>query len=469
MLNKTIFLFIVSLFFAVHNIYPQSNAELFIKDLINYEDVTSYIDKDELQRSQRLGINYTGVNNKFLISYDIDDAVKSEIKGKNTAYNINEKMLEDSYSVIEFSVPSLNYNKNFYLKDGKFISPPSYFSKNWQTKESRYFVFKISEPRLFNDYCTKKLDEFVDSMCVMLQIDESRRQQLEKEKIYYLMCKDDNEIEKLTGYKARGIFITAFDEIISTYNTHFHELSHFLINYKLQNLSLNTLPFFLEGFANAFGGRGGISNRVVLDLGVYLQKSGFITYDSLITFDKFYNEDASLTYPVAGLYNLFLFKKLGTDKYLELYKEVNGKLEDIKSFRVEKISLPGKDEFDNFLKEYEENASILVDEPKNEDEYYKFSIDGPFFYTPEDLTNIPADYISKKYNDIFKKSPDEICKYKYGIVADSLSVSIYNFYTNDIIASYSINFSIDRIHVPFINGKYEFYVKKDLFDEDIKR
>lgn len=467
-MKQTFILFLVILLTIVRNIFSQSSSESFINALLNNEDVTQYIDNNEFKRSERMGIIYSGIKNKCLISYDIDDAVKSDIKEKNTSYKILVKNLENNYSKIEFIVPSSGYKKDFYMKSDKFIAPSTYFSRNWSTKESKYFIFKISEPKYFNDYCMLKLDEFVDSMCVTLQMSEERRQQLEREKIYYILCKDDNEIEQLTGYKARGIFITAFDEIISTYNTHFHELSHFLINYKLQNLTLNTLPFFLEGFANAMGGRGGISKNVVLDIGWYMQKSGFMTYDSILSFDGFYKEDASLTYPVAGLYNLFLINELGIDKYLGLYKLVNGSLDDIKSFNVIMLSLPARSEFEKFLEEYNKSANIIIEDlDQSRIGYYKFSIDSQYFYKPDDLTVIPAGYISKKYNDIFSKNSSETCQYKYGIAADSLSVSIYNFYTNDIIASYSINFSIERKKVPVVNGKYEFYVNKDVFDGDL--
>lgn len=468
MFNKIFTLFIILFLFSCQSISSQSNSDLFIKALLNYsEDVKQYIDRDELQRSQRMGIAYIGVVNKSLISYDIDEAVKKEIKEKNTAYNINERKLEDNYSVIEFSVPALNYTKTFYMKDGKFIAPSSYFSRNWQPKQSKYFIFKISEPKYFNDYCIEKLDEFVDSMCLLLQIDESRKQQLEREKIYYIMCKDDDEIELLTGYKARGIFITAFDEIISTYNTHFHELSHFMMNYKLQNLTLNTLPFFLEGFANAMGGRGGISKNVVLDIGWYMQKSGLVTYDSILSFDGFYKEDASLTYPVAGLYNLFLIKELGINKYLEMYKSVNGSLEEIKSYNTWKF-VSEKSLFEQFLNEYKNYASILIGDLKEPIGYIKFSTDPAYLIAPTVIRDLPEDYISKKYNDIFTKDNSKTCPYKYGFAVDSLSVSMYNFLTNDIIASYSINFSLDRKQVPKVNNKYEFYVKEDVFDRDIK-
>lgn len=458
----------LALFFTC-NIFSQSQSDLFLKALINKENVLAYIDKDELQRSQRLGISYTGVEYKALISFDIDESIKNDIKANSLQCNINEEKLEEDYFKVTFSVPFKSYSKIFYLKSGKFVSPSSYFSRDWKTIESKYFIFKIREPKYFNDYCIKKLDEFIDSMSLTLNFDEQQMKLLEKEKIYYILCKDENEIEQVTGFNTRGIYIIAFDEIITTYNTHYHELAHLLINYKLKNLSLYTLPFFMEGFAVAIGGRGGISKNVVLDMGWYLQKSGFMVYDSIISNEGFYNEDASMTYPLAGLYNAFLMKNIGIEKYLELYRFVNGSLEDLKTFNFGKLNLPANDKFIKFLKEYEVTMNISVDDSKKkENGYLKFSIDALRLILPDDLKEIRDNYVSKKYNEVFYKNADEVCKYKYGITADSSSISVYNFYTNDIIASYSVNFSIERKPVQNNNGKYEFYVKETLFDTGVK-
>jgi hypothetical protein len=391
-------------------------------------------------------------------------------------------------------VPSKSYLKIFYLKSGKFIPPSSYFSWNWNTIESKYFIFKISEPKYFNDYCIRKLDEFVDSVSALLNFDEQQKQLLEKEKIYYVLCKDEKEIERVTGFNTRGIYITAFDEVITTYNTHYHELAHLLINFKLKNLSLYTLPFFMEGFAVAVGGRGGISKNVVLDMGFYLQKSGFMTYDSIISNEGFYKEDASITYPVAGLYNEFLIKNLGIEKYIELYKKVNGSLEVIKSFRSDKLNLPGKDEFDKFLKEYENVPSIYVNEADTNkprmllpdgsivvirkamfmriENNYKFIVDSPFLFSPAD-SNISKDYFSKKYIEVIQDDNswdvnlNGLNPPKYGVICDSNNINLYNFFTNEIIAYYSINFSIYKKSVPIINDKYCFFVNQKAFESDL--
>ena len=129
----------------------------------------------------------------------------------------------------------------------------------------------------------------------------SEKRILEKQKIGYIFCADEKGVEKITGFNAKGLAMLGTDEVVTSYQTHFHEVAHILINYKLKLLGLYTLPFFMEGFAVAVGGRGGMAPRVVTDLGYFLQKSGQLTYDSIFTFDQFRSTDGSITYPVAVL------------------------------------------------------------------------------------------------------------------------------------------------------------------------
>ncbi len=480
--------YFIVLFLVLFNSFliSQEKQREFIDTLINKsENLEKFVDKNELIKSKRLGTNYDSVKYKFIISYDIDEKVKDEVKKSGIKYGIKTNQLGNEYSVTEFTVPTLNYSKNFYFKNSKWISHVTYFSRNWSSKTSRYFIFKISEPKYFNDYCINKLDEFVDSIAVLLEFDEQQKQLLEKEKIYYVLCKDEKEIEQVTGFNTRGIYITAFDEVVTTYNTHYHELAHLLMNYKLKNLSLYTLPFFMEGFAVAVGGRGGMAKRVVLDIGYYLQKSGFLTYDSIITNDGFYKEDASITYPVAGLYNAFLLKEMGARRYIKLYKEVNGSLFDIEKMGKNQINLPGTEIYNSYLKDYRSQPNIFVDnndtnkiygeQLKNKPglfnkikNYFKFSVRSPFIFSPQKSNLVADSYRSKKYIEISGDTASWKIVLKYGITADFNSISLYNFYTNELITSYSQNFSFDSQTVPVIDNMYEFFINENVFENDLE-
>lgn len=479
------------------NAFSQTNPEKFVKALINNGDnIRDFVDETELTRSERLGITYTDVKNKFLIGYDIDEQVKSDLKEGRLQYDVKEKVLEDNYSQVEFSVPAIKYSKLFYFHHGKFISPTTYLTRNWLTKESKYFIFKISEPKYFNDYCVKRLDDFVDKIADTLEFSDSDRELLRQQKIYYIFCKDEDEVQELTGYKSKGQAILAFDEVITAYQTHFHELSHLLINYKLKNLGLYTLPFFMEGFAVAMGGRGGMAPRVVTDVGYYLQKTAFLTYDSILTYDAFTSQDANMTYAVSGLYNMFLFNELGVDKYLELYKHVNGDLENIKKIKYSEFSLPDDNAFIGFLSRYENGFSITpeylgsiqykdnvlsdvsgypnykrLDESKSV--YFNiYQNDNAYIY---DTLNMGDIYVSRISNRNYDPVNGLHCKYL--VTADSISIKVYNCYNDELLASYETNFSLSHLLVP-VSGKgnrgaplpqfFSFTVSSDIFNNELR-
>ena len=424
---------------------------------------------DELVRSSRLGINYNGIKNKLLISYDIDDNIKKEIIEKKLKYELHELEEHGKFSKFEFSISVLNYTKYFYFRSWKYISPSTYYSRNWETDTSKYFIFKISEPKYFNDYCIKKLDEFVDKTADLLEYTNDEKHLLETKKIYYIFCKDENEIKTVSGFDTRGIYITAFDEVITTYNTHYHELAHLLMNYKLKNLNLYTLPFFMEGFAVAIGGRGGLAPRVVTDIGLYLQVKGILSYDSIITNEGFNNENASLTYPLAGLYNLFLMNTMGMNKYFDLYKSVNGDPDYINKINLSDLNLPKDSIFNKYLEEYFINSDIFPfacdtfnvpfggGEKRKIDTllYHKFDMswghDYDFLYNMEE-DNVNRDgehlYLSSKYKELFSK--DDINRsigIKYVLITDTNFVKIYNLFNNELIAEYEEQFSVSGLKV----------------------
>ncbi len=320
---------------------------------------------------------------------------------------------------------------------------------------------------------------------------------LRKQKIYYIFCKDEEEVQALTGYKSKGQAILAFDEVITAYQTHFHELAHLLINYKLKNLGLYTLPFIMEGFAVAMGGRGGMAPRVVTDVGYYLQKTGFLTYDSIITNESFLSQDANMTYAVAGYYNTFLFNELGANKYLELYKKVNGDLEYVKRIRNSDFVLPNNVRFDNFQTPYEQSFPIkpeklgLLEYNSKYDVivlcYYKLVEQGKYYYfntttiganAIEDSTNLGNYYVSRLFESISKGRYVSIENYhaKYFLIADSSSVRIYNCFNDELIASYDLNFSVEHKTISFLTKNrqnestwpiYTFSVLSDVFNKEL--
>lgn len=456
-----------------------SPEQEFIKSLLSdTSDVSRYLDKNDLQKSERLGIRYEGVRYKFLISYDIDPVIKDQVQRDIYTYKVSNEKLEDDFSKITFSTNEADYKKEFYFRGGRLTDPSNYFTRKWHQYDSKYFRILASDASLYNNYSVFQLDNFTDALLRLLRFTNEDKQLLEKNKVYYILCRDQEEIKRITGFDTRGIYILAYDQIITTYNCHFHELAHLLINMKLKRLPLYTLPLFQEGFATATGGRGGISRDVLLDIGRYLQKSGFVQLNSILTKKDFQQEDASMTYPVAAVYNYFLMNEYGMEPYLELYLNNSGSEGMVAGFEASDIKLPPLEKFTAFIETYREKSGVSPDfNIKGATVVYEgnagmvyLSGDNYIFRIRKNMLltdkNPLLSYKSRKFAELFPGTTYR--GQKYLITADSMEVNVYNLFTNNLIASYAAGYSLSVRKVTSENGYFTFSVSKSVFDEELK-
>ena len=460
--------------------FSNDSAAGFINALLkDRNNLNNFILPEELSISRRLGIEYTGVDNKCLISDDIDSSLREEINSKKLSFTYKLEKLNDDYSKLFFSIPSRKFAKEYYFKDSYLISPPYYFAGNWKKEESKFFIFHISAPSLFNQYAERRLDNFVDKICKVLGLSDDQVKKLEENKIHYYLCRDGNEIKKLTGYDARGLYYLPYDYIITTFNCHYHEILHLLMNYKLGKIPLYTLPLLQEGFAVAFGGRGGKEPDVILEMGAFLANNNFLGYNSILNKKDFNQYDATMTYPLAGLYNKFLIKALGINKYITLYKKYSGNKSNIEKLKIDPVDLPSAEKWEYYLKNYLNNNSIKIEIPvthefkeiekrKNnfivseDSEYYLFQIRDTLFLSPSQKLN---NYQSKLFHEIF---PENLYQSeKYAIIADSNEVSVYNFYSNNLVAKYVRSFTPSNEKVKLNNNFYQFAIKKEIFEKSL--
>lgn len=473
-----LFLFISTISRAGVNGAPD-DIDNFFKTLISEKgNIESFVLDTELEKSRRLGISYENTPDKFLISYDIDKDVKEKINSGFVKYEVSKSDLGNGFTKATFSLKGMSYKREYFFKNGRYISPELYYTRDWKNFTSKYFNFFISDPSLFNSYSADKLDSYVEAISNLLNLTKDDKSVLEKNKIIYILCRDEKEIEKLTGFNTRGMYMLAFDEIVTTFNTHFHELSHLLINFRLRSLPLYTLPFLQEGFAAATGGRGGLMRNIIMDAGYYLEKSGYIPYNSILTKKEFASEDASMTYPVAALYNYFLLKELGIESYLKLYRSLSGSGKFVENLGTDSIRFPSEMHFKEFLNSYNYMGGISFEEKGAPGRlvYEGASgkiYDGGSFYIVRLKSNMvlsspekPQNYRSKKFEEIFPG-----VKYngqKYLITSNAREISVYNLYTNNLTGSWSAGFSFSHKNVPVQEGYYQFYLSKDIFDEGLQ-
>jgi hypothetical protein len=455
--------------------FDENRAKEFINALISdKENISIYVLPSELETSNLLGIKYKDVKFKFLIGNDIDDNIKSEILKSGLKYNISLNKQDDVYSILEFSVPEKNYIKKYYFQNEFMVSQVYYYTRNWKRIESAHFIYIVNDSNLINNYSINAVEKYFSNVCDVLQIDELS---LEKNKIRYVLCRDQDEIEKITGYKSLGMCDLAYDYVLSTFPCHYHELSHLLINYKLQNISLFTNPFFQEGFAVAMGGRGGREPYIIHYVGLFLAKSGFIDYKDLLNRQKFIGEDATISYPLSGLYNLFLIKTIGIDKYLVLYKKYSTDNSGINQSEINLADLPSDNSWNEFINdrfkpqgiypavnEKSENIilkteNIIIGESQD---YYEIRIKDTAFLKEK---NFLPGYISSRFKELFPQR--NYSGEKYAFIANTKEILIYNLYTNNLIADYTPSFSIPPSEIKSIDGYYVYNITKNVFGEKL--
>ena len=476
------YIIIFPFFLQVHvhaQMLSQTEAEAFINSLINDDiNVAAYLDPYELKLSHRLNIEYQEVRHKFLISYGLDSDLKKDMRKKKLFYHIEIQKLGNGFSRILFTVPEKTYEQGFYFKGNKLISPISYYTWNWSRLESEHFNFVISDTIFWNSYCVENLEQFYIKIADLLELTEKQERKIRREKIYYILCKDEEEIKQLTGFSTRGMYNIAYDFVITTFNAHYHELLHLLINYKIEKPHLYTHPFFQEGFAVALGGRGGKEPGVILRLGSFLYESGMMDYVNLLNKPGFYQYDASMSYPASGLYNYFLLEELGIERYLVLYARYSGKAEEVDRMYIVQDDLPPIERWHEFLREFKKIDPISLSwNGKEADIIYRDASadileDGNRYYFGIKDTLLIATggvrhgFRSKKYEEIFpnKKYNGE----KYLIAASNDEISIYNLYTGCLMANFVSAFSLPIKNVPIHEGYYLFNVPKKLFDEELK-
>ncbi len=305
-----------------------------------------------------------------------------------------------------------------------------------------------------------------------LNYSQAELELIQKHKIIYILCRDEKEVERLTGYAARGMYNLAYDAIVTSYNVHYHELMHLMINYKLKYLNLFTHPFLLEGFATAFGGRGGLHSRVLMQMGSFLTISNFLDIEELFSYSGFAGNDPSLSYAASGVYAYFLINEIGIDSFLTIYKKYSGAFEDIRKMELDINELPSADKFYHFLAEF--NFEFIKPERRNEksleihrdsvniiyeymDKYY-FVLSGSLLLKTESVVN---NYKSKKFDEF--NFGFEYLGERYLISANEAEISVYDLFTNNLILSCIQSFQKDL--KPFIKteDRYEFSIPKHFF------
>ena len=427
----------------------------------------------ELKLARRLGITYPAVANKFLIGFDFDTATKAKLRSGEIRGSRSVERLPDGFSRLTVKLDGSHQQRVFYFKNGAFVTPVWYFARNWKRVESKHFSFRLSDGHQLHPEAITALEKFFTDASKLLELSAAEERLAEKEKIIYVLCSDEDEIERLTTFRTRGITLLSYDYIVTTYSCHFHEVLHLLINFKLKSAPLFTHPLLQEGFAAGFGGRGGIALNSVLQSGVFLHDTKFLQYKELLSARQMLDNDASLTYPVSGLYVRFLMKTIGLKGFLSLYSKFSTTLNGVNTLVLDEKDLPPDDLWNRFVDSVRNQPDMTFTPPAgnvnplvsdsvaslaSQGKFYRVRMRGSFALRPE---NIVSGYASRVFKEALPLS--EYRGERYLFIADTNEVTVYDVYLNTSIAAFSSGFTVPPQKPKWENGWCEFWIRKNVF------
>lgn len=454
--------------------------EFFRELILNPPQLARYHEPKELEAARRLGIEYEGEPNKFMIGYGFEESARRFLKEEGLRYTLTAESLDEGYTMLNVEIPQLGLTKRFSFRSQQLVSPVQYHARNWVVRHGRYVEFRVGDTTLLHPAAIEALDRFIEEMMDVLACPDNDRQTLQNKKIIYFLCRDESEVERLTGFRSRGMHLIPYDYIVSTYPCHYHEVAHLLLNFKLRRLPLFTHPFLQEGFATAYGGRGRIAARTLLHTGAFLVSSSAVNYRDLFLAEKFREYDPSLSYAVAGLYVRFLTETFGMGRFLELYRRYSGTADQVQRSMLHAADLPPEAQWEGYARRFAESsddaslrADILVEAPPCSSsrtivsgkhmsivecgEYVRIRTRQSFALMPLKSQIL---YRSRIADEL--ELADQVRHARLYVHADSHEVVLYDLFSECSLASYSRGFALDRKEVPRRDGYYEFWIRKEL-------
>ena len=432
--------------------------------------------EEDQERSHRFGIEYDNIPIKADCTSPVIqnlDIMRGYLQPpvKRWEFLDDKDFVKMEYSTL---IGNTEVGHNYYSrKIGDYywlVFPQDYYALHWPIIETKYFRIHYHpslEPYL-NPALLDATDRFVEKMADSLDFEKGTLDNIADKKIEYFYCDTDSTVNVITGHLTKGLVDLASNDIISANFPHFHELTHLLVNIKLQHLPLYTLPILREGVAVRYGGRWGKQASALLDLGVYLYQEQLVQLDSILTYNDFMGgSGADISYPVAGLFTTYLMDKLGEKKFFELYRAASGNFDRVSGLDVDDIhdlfvEATGKKDwldvtldFNDYLKKHVAEKSAA--EPGAPDKG-KVVIENGEYRVVENKEWIAFEFTDKrpdpaKGNLVFGQInfPDSNRSmlfdeqyrgelpfegYRFGVRYDQYEAGLYDYVTNQLVAKY---------------------------------
>ncbi|MBD3170482.1 MAG: hypothetical protein GF307_13440 [candidate division Zixibacteria bacterium] len=457
----------------------------------------------EIEHSRRMGITYENIEAKYDCSSPLVSSAQfiQQTDIQPTEY-ISDNKAKIVVKVRSFKdtvdVPYYLINEN---EKWQLCSPMAVYADGWESETSKYTRIFYSENSRINSYAISAVDAFIDSMGAVFNIPPDRMKHLEKVKLDYYHC-DEQQIENITGFKAQGLTNFQYDAVITQHIPHTHELTHFMINYALESLPLYTLPAIQEGLACCLGGRWGKTPEVIFYWGAASQSLEFGELDEVLSFNGFYHGQATsdVSYALSSLLIKAMLGRFDMEQFKEYYLRMSGA-------NYEVVTLPGqiakvkaknifgvewdtiRADYDKLVEKYlttgiyptgaidGKRVRKLKDDDMRAEIYENDSVYCFKIKLPDDKAKgtilfkdkkhkVEKDYDSKFYYDHL---PDgQYDGERYGIWFSAGEAGLYNYYTNFLVAKFVLGFTPSEDYWNSDKNEIRFAVDKRLIPGKIK-
>lgn len=421
----------------------------------NADSINNFLTPITVHNSNKHGISYNIPYNKFLIGNIALRAYSNQNPQLKVSYPLVK--VEDSY-YHNYTEVNGQRGYEFYISEDKVLSRVDYHTRAWKQLDSEYLTYHFPKDSPITQEAMLILDKRIEGFFNYFPQQNHELDSLRVNKLDYFYCPDLDTIEELTSYKTRGILLLNQDYVVSTYQAHFHEVTHFLINYYLKSNELFTHTFLQEGLAVAIGGRGGQSTNALMEAGKFLIDTGMVNYSDYNDVAMFRAEHASISYPVAGLLTRVMLNHYSPDEYITLYKKYSN---SSGSFSIIKeLSWLTKDVIDDYMKI---NSFRTIFFSGDEEEYRNI-------YSGEILNiSVAKEMLQFKCKgninfDVKDNSFNERENGRYSLNCSNEEIKLTDNLLDEVISSWSVNFTLSDEKIPFVDGEYQFYMEKAVFD-----
>jgi hypothetical protein len=448
-----------------------------------------------VEMSNRLGISYRDLPLK-LDSASMIVLERTAIQLREIAISVAEIIDLGSSTRIRFLLQAgdqtATADYTAVPTDGawRFVDPAAALASGWNHRSTEFLDLYVQPSRQISEEAIRVLDQFIGETCERFGVPADRVEHLRAQKLRYYFC-DDATVTEIVGAPTRGAALLQTDAVVTSEPCHLHELAHLLINYALQDLPLYTLPVLQEGTAVALGGRWGRSPDVMQGLGKYLLQNEMLSVDELLPWTEFRNQSADWTYAPSGILAGFLLDSLGSERFLQLYGDLSGRLPDLISLDrttiQDRICAAAEMDWTHLQGQLTSSLESLscggvlpiefcrgsvVSEVRASGVAITVSREGPWLYWEAKTVALPLDCVvfvrepegptiaSRLFAERFPNRVFE--EESTAVIITPEEIGIYDFRTDLLVAKYVASFCPEQSVVTEDGGRLRFRVRAEL-------